>query len=69
MIALGMLIGVPTALAAVTFLQSQLFGIAPHDPRMLAGCAVCVLATVALASVHPIRRALLIAPLQALRIE
>jgi predicted permease len=69
MIALGMLIGVPTALAAVTFLQSQLFGIAPHDPRMLAGCAVCVLATVALASVHPIRRALLIAPQQALRIE
>ena len=69
MIALGMLIGVPAAWAAVTLLQAQLFGVAPHDLRMLAGCVVCILTTVILASVHPIRRALSIAPQRALRIE
>src|SRR4051812_47031952 len=36
MIALGTLIGVPAALAAVTLLRSQLFGVAPHDPTTLA---------------------------------
>lgn len=69
MIALGTLIGVPAALAAVTLLRSQLFGIAPHDPRTLAGCMLCILATIILASIAPIRRALCIAPQQALRID
>ena len=69
MIALGTLIGVPGALAAVTLLQSQLFGVAPHDPRTLAGCILCILVTIILASIVPIKRALCIAPQQALRIE
>jgi ABC-type antimicrobial peptide transport system permease subunit len=69
MIALGTLIGVPAALAAVTLLQSQLFGVAPHDPRMLAACVLCIVGVIILASIKPIRRALSIAPQQALRIE
>jgi putative ABC transport system permease protein len=69
MIALGTLIGVPGALAAVRLLKSQLFGVAPHDPSTLAGCVLCVVVTVILASVAPIRRALRIAPQQALRID
>jgi ABC-type antimicrobial peptide transport system permease subunit len=69
MIALGTLIGVPAALAAVTLLRSQLFGVAPHDPTTLAGCVLCIVVTIILASIAPIRRALCIAPQQALRID
>jgi ABC-type antimicrobial peptide transport system permease subunit len=69
MIALGTLIGVPSALAAVTLLKSQLFGVEPHDPKTLAGCVVCIVVTIVLASIAPIRRALCIAPQQALRVE
>jgi predicted permease len=69
MIVLGTLIGVPGALAAVTLLQSQLFGVEPHDPTTLAGCIVCIAVTIVLASIAPISRALHIAPQQALRIE
>ncbi len=69
MIVLGTLIGIPAALAAVTVLQSQLFGVAPHDPGTLIACVLCVVVTIVLASIPPIRRALRIAPQQALRIE
>ena len=69
MIVLGALIGVPGALAAVTLLRSQLFGVAPHDPRTLAACVLCIAVTIILASIAPIRRALRIGPQQALRIE
>jgi macrolide transport system ATP-binding/permease protein len=69
MIILGTLIGVPSALAAVTLLQSQLFGVSPHDPQMLLICMACIAITVVLASATPIRRALCIAPQQALRTE
>ncbi len=69
MIVLGTTIGVPAALAAVTLIKSQLFGIAPHDPRMLGVSMLCVVATIVLASIAPIRRALRIAPQQALRID
>jgi ABC-type antimicrobial peptide transport system permease subunit len=69
MVAVGTLIGVPTALAAVTMLKSQLFGIAPHDPHTLAACIACILAVTILACAAPIRRALQIEPQQALRIE
>ena len=67
MIALGMLLGVPCALAAATLLRSQLFGVAPHDLGMLAACVACIILTIILASIAPIRRALCIAPQQALR--
>jgi hypothetical protein len=69
MIVLGTLIGIPAALAAVTVLKSQLFGVAPHDLSTLLACVLCILATIIAASIAPIRRALRIAPQQALRIE
>ena len=68
-IVLGTLLGVPAALAAVTLLRSQLFGVAPHDPKTLAACVSCILITIVLASIAPVRRALCIAPQQALRSE
>jgi predicted permease len=69
MIVLGMLIGIPIALTAVTVLKSQLFGIAPHDVTTLTACVLCISAAVIAASITPIRRALRVAPQQALRIE
>jgi putative ABC transport system permease protein len=69
MMALSTLIGVPCALAAGTLLRSQLFGVEPHDPATLAGCIVCVALTIILASIAPIRRAVCLAPQQALRTE
>lgn len=69
MMALGTLIGVPCAFAAVTLLRSQLFGVEPHDPGTLAACVACIVVTIVLASILPIRRALRIAPQQALRAE
>ena len=69
MIALGTFIGVPGALAGVRLLKSQLFGVEPYDPSTMAACVICVVVTVILASVAPIRRALRIAPQQALRID
>jgi len=69
MITLGTLAGVPCAWIAVTWLKSQLFGIEAHDPGTLAWCVVCVVFTVAVAAIPPIRRALCIAPQQALRTE
>lgn len=69
MIGLGTLIGIPAALAAVTLLKSQLFGVAPHDLATLSACVVCILGTIVAACIAPVRRALRIAPQQALRIE
>ncbi|HLH04313.1 MAG TPA: ABC transporter permease [Bryobacteraceae bacterium] len=69
MLALGTLIGVPCSLAAVNLLRSQLFGVTPHDPGALLVCSGCIAATVILSSIAPIRRALTIAPQQALRVD
>jgi predicted permease len=69
MIALGTLIGVPGALASVRLLKSQLFGVEPYDPSTMAASVICVVVAIVLASVAPIRRALRIAPQQALRID
>ena len=69
MMAIGTLIGIPCALTAVTLLRSQLFGVEPHDPATLAACIACIITTIVLASIAPVRRALRIAPQQALRVE
>jgi predicted permease len=69
MVVLGTAIGVPSALAAVTILKSQLFGVTPHDFTTLLICVLCILISIVTACIVPIRRALRIVPQQALRIE
>ncbi len=65
----GLLLGVPLALLAGHYLQSQLFGIGGHDALTLtAACAVLALSALVAAFI-PARRASNIDPMQALRSE
>ncbi len=69
LVAIGVAVGVPAALALSKLVQSQLFGLTPHDPVTL------IVATIALASVAcaagyiPAWRASRLDPIRALRYE
>lgn len=66
---IGLAIGVPAALIAGHFLQSQLFGIKGHDAvTLLMSCGALALAAL-IASAVPARRASAIEPMRALRAE
>jgi ABC-type antimicrobial peptide transport system permease subunit len=67
LVALGLVIGLLGAWWLGRYLESQLFGVSPADPRALLGAAA-LLASVALAAASlPARRAARIAPVTALR--
>ncbi|MCC7127015.1 MAG: ABC transporter permease, partial [Acidobacteria bacterium] len=69
LLAIGLTIGVPAAIALGRYVSSQLYGIQPHDPSV-AISTVAVLAIVsALAGLIPARRASRIDPILALRYE
>jgi ABC-type antimicrobial peptide transport system permease subunit len=64
---LGLLVGIPLALAGGRLAASQLYGVKSHDPLIL-GAATAILAVCALfAGFVPARRAASIDPLEALR--
>jgi ABC-type antimicrobial peptide transport system permease subunit len=65
----GVAIGVPAALLAARYIESFLWGVAPHDPLIVGGAAVAVLAAVTAAGYAPARRASKIDPMAALRSE
>lgn len=68
-VAIGLAVGLGTALILGRLLTSQLYEISPHNPLLLASAAL-LLATVALvACLFPARKATLISPLEALRAE
>ena len=69
LVALGIGVGVPIAVASGYSLRAFLFGVAPIDPTALAAaCAVLALAGL-LAAYIPARRAAAVDPLVALRCE
>ena len=69
LVAIGLAIGVPVALAATRVIASQLFGVRATDPLTLAGVAI-LLPLVALAACYiPARRAMRVDPMVALRHE
>jgi ABC-type antimicrobial peptide transport system permease subunit len=68
-VGLGLLAGIPAALACGRYVSSQLYGLAPNDPITIVGASALLIAVAMLASFLPARRAALLDPLAALREE
>lgn len=69
LILVGLLVGLPLALAAGRFLGSQLYGLNPYDPVVTLTAAVTLGVSALVASLIPALRASGIMPLDALRTE
>jgi predicted permease len=69
LVALGLAIGVPAALACARLVSSQLYEVKPGDPWSIGVPAAILIATALAASFLPARRAALLDPLIALREE
>jgi ABC-type antimicrobial peptide transport system permease subunit len=69
LVALGVVLGIPTALASMRLLQGALFGVRPVDPSTLGLSALVMFAVATLAAYLPARRASRIDPMAALRCE
>jgi len=65
----GSVVGLAAAVAATRVIRSQLYGLTPHDPVVLGGAAVVLVAVTMLAACVPARRAARVDPLRALRNE
>lgn len=69
LVAIGIAIGIPAALAAGRLIAAQLFGVTPGDPATLAAAAALLLLVATLAAFGPARRASRVDPMIALRSE
>jgi predicted permease len=67
--AIGVAIGLTGAYAITRLIQTQLYGVAPSDPLILAAATAGIVAVTAMAGFIPARRAARIDPMQALRWE
>ncbi len=65
----GAALGIPAALAATRWIESQLFGLSPYDPLTITTVTMSLVAILALAGYLPARKAAQVDPLVALRCE
>jgi predicted permease len=65
----GIAIGMPLAWLGTKFLESQLFGLSPHDPRTILLAIAAIVAVMVIAGYLPARRASRVDPIIALRYE
>ena len=65
----GLLFGIPAALAGTRVLQSMLFGLAPTDPATITAASLAMLVLAMVAGYIPARRASRVEPMSALRNE
>jgi hypothetical protein len=68
-VGIGLGIGIPAAIGAGYLMASQLFGVKPWNPLLLAGTTLLLGSAALCAAVIPARRAATIDPMQALRSE
>jgi len=69
LVAVGVAIGLPIALALTRLLGARLFGVSPADPPTIAAAVAVMVLVAALASVFPARRAARVDPMVALRCD
>jgi len=69
MVAAGLAVGIPAALALTKLVRQALFGIEPNDPASFVAAAALMLTIAAVAAWIPARRAARVDPMRALRCE
>jgi predicted permease len=67
--AIGIALGLPSAMGLARLAQSQLYGLSPADPATLAGAVLVLACAAACAGLIPARRATRVEPMVALRYE
>jgi len=68
-VAIGVALGIPSAIGAGHLIANQLFEVQPWDPAMLAAAAIMLGAAATIAAMVPARRAMRVDPMVALRCE
>jgi predicted permease len=68
-VSVGVIVGVATAVGVAQWLADLLFGVPPHDARILASAVAILFALAAAANWLPARRAARVDPMQSLRAE
>jgi len=69
MVAVGVGVGLPVALASSRFISSRLYGLSANDPLSIVAATLVLLAVAALAGILPAHRASRVEPTTALRYE